>query len=377
MSGMLAPMGIVSGPMAEHFGESVTDITARFGWLTMGNLVGAIAALFVFSWATLRQLMTGVYALIVTSILVLVFANDLLPVGLAMSVVGACCGIGLAGAALIISRSYETERRASMLVITDGFFSIAGIVTSWLAIFLLARNYHWSGTYQFVALIAALIVVLSLTSTLPEAEHPSIKKEERDEHWPAGVWLCLGALFLYTLGQWSFLLWLPNYAETELGAAQEHAGQLVSQFWTGMFAAQIFVAWWVLKIGVRKLVRIAAISTLIFSVPLWTYTDIDGLIVLSAIWGFANFGLLKVTLSFATQLVAKPSARLVSSLLLGATVGTAVSPRITSWIVEATSSHFILAFGSIAYALMMTLLLLAARSSPADSVVADAKTEAI
>lgn len=376
MSGMLAPMGIISGPMSEHFGESVTDITARFGWLTMGNLVGAIIALFIFSWATPRQLLTGVYTLIATSILVMVFANSLLPVGLAMGVVGACCGIGLAGAALIISRTYETERRASMLVITDGFFSIAGIATSWLAIFLLARNLHWSGTYQFVALVAVLIVVLTLTSTLPEAEHPSITDEDRGERWPAGVWLCLGALFLYTLGQWSFLLWLPNYAVTELGAAQEHAGQLVSQFWTGMFAAQIFVAWWVLKIGVHRLVRIAAISTLVFSIPLWTYTGMDGLILLSAIWGFANFSLLKVTLSFATQLVPAPSARLVASLLLGATIGTAVSPRVTSWIVDATSNHFILVFGSIAYALMMTLLMLAARSAPVDIVVTDPKTEA-
>ena len=50
MSGMLAPMGIISGAMAEYFGLPVTDITARFSWLTLGVLVGAIAALVVFDW---------------------------------------------------------------------------------------------------------------------------------------------------------------------------------------------------------------------------------------------------------------------------------------------------------------------------------------
>ena len=377
MSGMLAPMGIISGPMSEHFGESVTQITASFGWLTMGNLTGAIIALFIFDWARLRHLMTGVYVLIVASVLVMALTDNLLAVGIAMGIVGACCGVGLAGAALIISRTYDTERRASMLVITDGAFSVAGIVCSWLAIFLLARHFHWSGTYQFVALIAAVIVALTLTSRLPEAQEESVAQDSPRAPWPVGVWLCLAALFLYTLGQWSFLLWLPNYAETQLGAAQDRAGQVVSQFWTGMFAAQIFVAWWVLKIGVRRLVSIAAISTLVFSVPLWNYTGIEGLIVLSVVWGFANFSLLKITLSFATQLVPVPSARLVSSLLLGATIGTAVSPRVTSWIVEATSNYFILVFGSLAYALMMTLLLLAVRSSKSKGVAVNEEAEAL
>jgi len=176
------------------------------------------------------------------------------------------------------------------------------------------------------------------------------------------VWLCIAGLFLYTLGQWAFLLWLPNYAETELGAPREPAGQLVGQFWTGMFAAQIFVSWWVMKIGVRRLVLICCITTTLFSVPLWALKDIDVLIVMSAAWGFANLGLLKVVLSFATQMLRLPTARLVSSLLLGATIGTAVSPWVTSQVVTATSTHFVLQFGTGCY-LLLTILLIAASNS--------------
>ncbi len=360
MSGMLAPMGIISGAMAEHFGQPVTEITARFSWLTLGILVGAIIALVIFDWIRLRKLLMLVYTVILACLVSLIFLSNLAMIGVALGLVGVCCGIGLAGAALVISRTYETERRASMLVITDGSFSVAGIVCSWIAIFLIAREYHWSGVYQFVALITILIVLLSAASTFPatdDAEQATSGKEI----WPLPVWLCIVALFLYTLGQWAVLLWLPTYAETELGTTREQAGQLVSQFWVGMFAAQIFVAWWVLKVGVRRLVLIAGVTTSLFSIPLWVFGDIDVLIILATLWGFANLSLLKVVLSYATQIIKVPTARLVSSLLLGATVGTAVSPWVTSQIVTATNTHFVLQFGTGCYVALTIMLLTASR----------------
>ena len=359
MSGMLAPMGIISGAMSEHFGQPVTEITARFGWLTIGILIGAITALFIFDWIRLRKLLIMVYGIILTCLVSLIFLTNMTQIGVAIGLVGVSCGIGLPGAALVISRTYETEVRASMLVITDGSFSVAGIVCSWIAIFLIAQEYHWSGVYQFVALITVLIVILSSMSTFPATDAEDHETSE-PEKWPLPVWLCIVGLFLYTLGQWAFLLWLPNYAETELGATREQAGQLVSQFWAGMFAAQIFVAWWVLKIGVRRLVLIAAVSTSLFSIPLWLHGDIDVLIILATVWGFANLGLLKVVLSFATQMLRRPTARLVSSLLLGATIGTGISPWVTSQIVTATNTHFVLQFGTACY-VALTILLLSAR----------------
>ncbi len=362
MSGMLAPMGIISGAMSEHFGQPVTEITARFGWLTFGILIGAIIALFIFDWIRLRYLLVMVYSVILTCLISLYFLSNIEMIGIALGLVGVCCGIGLAGAALVISRTYETAQRASMLVITDGSFSVAGIVCSWIAIFLIARDYHWSGVYQFVALITILIVFLSSLSTFPMTDADADAHESSaPEIWPVTVWFCIAALFLYTLGQWAVLLWLPTYAETELGMTREQAGQLASQFWVGMFAAQIFVAWWVLKIGVRRLALIAAVGTSLFSIPLWVYGDVDLLIILATLWGFANLGLLKVVLSFATQMLRKPTARLVSSLLLGATIGTAISPWLTSQIVAATSTRFVLQFGTGCYVALTILILTASR----------------
>ena len=359
MSGMLAPIGILSAPMAETFNETVSGVTARFSWLTMGVLVGAIIALFAFDVLRLRWLMVGIYSAITACLLALTSVDTLALAGWMLGIVGVCCGIGLPGAALLISRLYADEMRASMLVITDGAFSVSGIVCSWLAVTLVAQQFHWSGTYLFVGLMAALIVVLILLADLPEAR--ANEADELTTQWSPGVWLCLVALFLYTFGQWCFLLWLPNYAEVTLGAPRAEAGQIVGQFWSGMFAAQLFVAWWVVRVGVPRLVVIAGLSTVLFSLPLWLHDSIEGLIWLALLFGFANLGLLKIILSYATQMVTAPSPRLISSLLLGATIGTAVSPWITSQLVELTSNHRILQVGTLSYVCMLVLLVVASR----------------
>jgi len=361
---MLSPIGIISGPMAEYFGLPITEITAGFSWLTLGILVGAIVALFVFDWLPIKRLMVSLYCLISISLLSLTLHDDLAMIRFALGVVGVCCGIGLAGAALTISRTYHAARRASMLVITDSSFSVAGIACSMLATFLIAKELHWASTYQFVALTAAVVIILAILSTFPDtstSDDVSTSATDSTSPWPVTVWLCVASLFLYTLGQYSILLWIPNYAETALGVSRDLSGQIVSQYWMGMFAAQLFVSWWVFKVGVRRIVVLAASACTIFTVPLWMLTDIDALLVMATIWGFSNLALLKVVLSFATQMVVVPTPRLVAGLLLGATTGTAVSPWMTSQVVVITDNYSVLLFGTACFAIMTGLLVAVTR----------------
>lgn len=355
LSAMLAPIGILSGPMAEHFNQPVTEVTRQFSWLTGGILIGAVVALFIFDFVGLKKLFAAIYGVIGLVLFSLSLVDDLETARYILGIVGAGSGVGLAGAAVTISRTFLEDRRASMLVITDGCFSIAGFAASWTAAWLVGLDFDWRLTYQLVGLFAAAIFTITLFSSFPAIEHDH--ETIRSNPWPLPVWLCVGALFLYTLGQYSMLFWLPNYAMTKLSAPELQAGALVGQFWLGMFLAQVFVAWWVLKIGVRKLVRIAALTTLLFSMPLWIHESIDGLLILALVWGFANLALLKAILSLATDMIELPSARLVSLMLLGATTGTAVSPYVTSQIVEWTDNRAILMFGSTCYGILLCLML--------------------
>ena len=116
-----------------------------------------------------------------------------------------------------------------------------------------------------------------------------------------------------------------------------------------------------LKIGVQRLVIIGSLTTMLFSVPLWPYGDVGGLIILAFIWGVANLGLHKIITSFATFMARIPTRRLISGLLLGATLGTAVSSWVTSQIVERSSSYLVLQFAPNCYMALVIVLLLASR----------------
>ena len=161
MSAMLAPIGIISGPMAEHFDMPITEVTKQFSWLTGGILAGAVVALFIFDLFSLKRLFITIYGIISLVLLALFAVESLLIGSLIMGVVGFGSGIGLAGAALTISRTYNDDTRASMLVITDGCFSVAGFVCAWLAAYLVGQHFSWSTTYQLLGLVAISIVVSS------------------------------------------------------------------------------------------------------------------------------------------------------------------------------------------------------------------------
>jgi sugar phosphate permease len=131
-----------------------------------------------------------------------------------LAFVGVGSGVGLAGAAITLSHSYSEDRRASMLVITNGSFSVAGFDIAWTATYLVGKEFNWSATYQLIGFIAATVAILAAISrfpnTLPE-EHVA-----KPSPWPLAVWLCVISLFLYTLGQYSMLFWLPDDAATIL-----------------------------------------------------------------------------------------------------------------------------------------------------------------
>jgi TsgA-like MFS transporter len=370
LSGMLAPIGIVSGPMSEVYGLPVSQITSQFSWLTGGNFMGAVMALIVFDWVDLRRMLVTIYGVLAVGLLSLAHVDSLAYARVVLGVAGVCGGIGLAGAALIIARTYEGERRASLLVITDGCFSVAGFVCGSLASFFVARKLGWTSTYQCIGVLAALIAALSFASDLPATRRKG-PIHRVAVSWPVPVWLCVSALFLYSLGQYSMVFWLPNYASLQLGASPDVGGSIVGKFWLGMFLGQMFVAWWVLRVGLRRLVAIAAITTAFGSIPLWGVFDPSFLPTLALLWGIGNLSMMKSLLSFGTTFVSVPDARLVSGLLLGATLGTALSPAVSSLLVEWTDIRVVLICSTACHVVMLLLVFLSRRMRQGTAVAAN------
>ena len=126
MSGMLAQIGILIGPISQHFGKETTIVSNQFSWLTVGILVGSVISLFIFDHVKIKTLNLLVFTAIILAI-VGFYTVDLYWVNsILLGIIGTGCGIALPAAAIVISRVYTPERRATMLVITDASFSLSG-----------------------------------------------------------------------------------------------------------------------------------------------------------------------------------------------------------------------------------------------------------
>ena len=228
LSGMLAPIGILVQPSAAALGVSAGEMVRTLGFFSTGTLAGSLAAVVLLPSVKLRTLTLSVYGVACCVLLcLLLMPTDLRAIAAMLCVLGACLGIGLAQAALVISRIYSETYRPSMLVATDGSFSLAGFVTASATVFLFTQGAPWASIYGLILAVVLVIFVAAFWLEFPE----NVRSEDSEDAglsvraWPRTIWFLAAALFCYTFGQSSFLIWLPSFAQTSIGlsAAERRA----------------------------------------------------------------------------------------------------------------------------------------------------------
>jgi TsgA-like MFS transporter len=363
MSAFISPLGVVSGSIAGHFGISVTAATAAFTYLTTGVFIGTLAAVFVFDYLRLRQVIVA-GAVVICACVAAMYAIDSLAVfSIALALIGASCGLELSAAAIVISKLFDAKLRASMLLLTDSFYSIAGVASTSLAGVLLARQLHWSSAYLLAVAATACIAVIAMTGRYPPtgaAEHGSGRGVETRD-WPIGVHLVGLAMLIYLVGFVSIYSWVPNYAQATLGIGVEASSEIVSRMFLGMFIGQLVMFFLVLRVRLRPLILVYASLAAMMTVSLWTVEGAARLQLAMLILGLVTGGLFKTILTYGTTLVAVPSAKMVSYLIFHAGLGTAVTPFVSAFIVSRAGMAAALQSATVCYLLTLALVIAAQR----------------
>ena len=363
LSGMLAPIGILVQPSAAALGVSAGEMVRTLGFFSTGTLAGSLAAVVLLPSVKLRTLTLSVYGVACCVLLcLLLMPTDLRAIAAMLCVLGACLGIGLAQAALVISRIYSETYRPSMLVATDGSFSLAGFVTASATVFLFTQGAPWASIYGLILAVVLVIFVAAFWLEFPE----NVRSEDSEDAglsvraWPRTIWFLAAALFCYTFGQSSFLIWLPSFAQTSIGLSAAEGGHLVGQYWLGMFIGQILTVVIVVRLGAVKMSFIGALGCFMAAALLFTYpVSLVSPSMLALIWGVCNFGLLKCLISQATLAFNETPAGLIPSLLLAASLGTACSPLVSSWMVEALGVAAGMMTGLVSLAAVLLLVVAA------------------
>jgi len=356
MSAVISPLGVVSTPIATFYDVSITTATAAFTYLTTGVLVGTAVAIFIFDYLRLQTVIVAGVAFIVGSIYAIYVLEYFFVFALGLAVIGICCGVELSAAAVVISKSYGEKLRASMLLLTDSFYSIAGVLSTGIAGYFVARNYHWSSAYSVAAIASIAIAGLAIFSKYPNTKVDRREDSQSQSEWSLNVHLVGVAMLVYLIGFVSIYSWVPNYAQEAFGASIEAGSLAVSRFFLGMIIGQLVMFFLVLKYPLRILIVIYAILATALTSALWLAGSIEQLQNAMLALGLATGGLFKTVLTFGTTLVKDPSPKMVSYLIFHSGFGTAIAPYVSSVIVENWDMKAALQLVSVCYVTMIILL---------------------
>jgi len=358
LSGTLAPMGLLLEPLSSQFEISTSEAARVLSGFTSGNLLGAFLALFILGRVRYRALVLCIYVSAACTLVMLLVADETRWIWTLLALLGVAFGIGLATAAQLIALIYKEDQRAALLVATDSSFSLAGTVMASLTAYLLLSPIPnlppWLNAYLAIFLAVLLILMLAFV-----ARYPEVARSDKNWGWiqrmPRPVWASGGALYCYTLGQTSILLWLPSMLQA--GSSDVAiGGEAVGRYWFGMFLGQLAAMTLVLVLGRGWVLRFGAVGASVGALAvLLAVSDDQWMIWASLGWGLCNLGVLKMLISLATDCVDNLPDQLIPGLLLMATLGTASSPILTSWLVEGFDPVAAVIFGVTAMFAMLTL----------------------
>ena len=361
MSSVISPLGLITKPISEHYGISITAATTDFSYLTSGLMLGTVISFFIFDMLRIRTIISSFSLLICFSIAAIYFVDIYVLFPIWLLIIGTACGVNMTAAIIVISATYMINLRASMLLLTDSFYSIAGVISTFLAGKFIASQLHWGSAYFLAFVVSLLVALIALSADYPDPTKSEEKEKNKNqkERWPFGFFLIGGALLIYLVGFVSIYSWIPNYTQSQFGIDAEMSSTLVSRFFTGLFIGQLIMFWLVLNFSPTKVMFISSILSTLITTALWNVTTVSLLGTTMLVLGLITGGLFKLIISFGTTLVSNASPKKISYLVLSSAIGTAIAPAVSSFIVEHYGMNTVLQFISFCYCIMIALIYLA------------------
>ncbi|WP_343182489.1 MFS transporter TsgA [Buchnera aphidicola] len=355
---MIVVTGIALNSIAQYFYLSVSEVSNAFTFLNAGILISiflnsTITTIFSFK----EQIILGFF-LIILAIIGFVKFHTILIFCTSMFIFGFVGGLTMSIGTFIITNIYQKAERTSKLLITDSFFSMAGIIFPVAASCLLNHHIFWYWIYIFIGLIYFIIFIITLNIEFPIYNVMHANHVIKNEKYKTSVFiLCVSALF-YILGQLGFISWIPAYAIQNIGMNIQSAGKLVSIFWLSYMIGMWFFSYVLRFFDLQySLTILTGIST-IFMYYFIHNTDILLLNILIAMLGFFSSAIYTVIITLTALQTKIPSQKLINFTLIAGTTGTLLTFIITGPIVYTIGIPGALKIANILYGLVFTLCIL-------------------
>ena len=365
IAGFIAPMGLLSEPMAEQNGISIPAAAAQFSYLTGGVFLGYILSFYVFDLFRIKIVYCAVYAGLVAATLLLHAAGSLLVQSFALLLTGIFASIAVVTAGTIISRGWHGKPRQALLVLQDVVFNGGGIAFTLITTIYVARNLPWTAAYLTAAAIAmAALLLAAVTRIESDTTEHETKAEGRTE-WNAGIVLVGVSVLLFMTAKISVFLWAPQFVEQTFDVGGAESSQLMRNIFTAALLGSIAATYIASRVPIHYLLT----GLLSFGLlSLWSITrstSVETAILLGYFYGLSVSATFNSYTAFGLTFVTTPTHKNVAYLLLCGGIGSTLAPIVSSKTVEWTGNvhaAMMLCVGLMAIVLISVLLL--ARTQP-------------
>jgi len=360
ISGLLNPIGLIGGPVAEWFGIPVTVAVARFGYFTIGVFVGYIASFHIFDYMRLKHVVVIGYSIIAASIACLYLFDHIFVFTVCLFLIGVAASIEVCGASTLVSWLWDGKLRQSVLLAQDAMFNTGGIVFTAITTAFLSREFHWASTYLVVACIALLVSLMAATTRI-EQKHQRGSDSEIVTTWNIGIITVGFSVLLFMTAKISIFIWMPQYVEQVFGAGISQSGRLMQNIFVGALGGSLIGTYLVAKIRVDYFL---AGMLLIGASGMWfmlAASNLHTVLLLAYAVGASVGATFNGYMGFGLSFVQSPTHKNVAYVLLAGGVGSAIAPIFSSKIVAITGTvaSALYACFIIQIVVLITVLLLA------------------
>jgi TsgA-like MFS transporter len=378
MAGLMTQIGVLISPMSDYLGISITASASMFSLLTGGTFAGTFVAMLVYSRFPIQRILQCNYLTFLVLLILLVSLDIRLQwvVSVYLFMLGLCCGVGLAGGAVLIAKLYNEQKRASAFLATDCSFSLGGYIFPSLAIVLLAANQLWMVSYATVGVLVILILVACFFLSFPEnsevAETGLVATAKPTNIWTPRVFIIALALCCYLITQTTFLTWAPNYLQQVLGVDATQAASAIGNYWGPSIFGLLTVTLLVIKVPTRPLLLSVMLIAIILSILLYTTQDPDWFLTITLALGFMTSCIFKLAISVGSQQVHSAPPILVTFLLCAATIGSTAAPALSALVVSifgVSSAMLMTVIGFVLVAMLVVICLLMEKRAKSIQVI--------
>jgi len=347
--------GMVMGNIAEYFNLPVSSMSNTFTFLNAGILISIFLNAWLMEIVPLKTQLRFGFVLMILAVAGLMLTHSLALFSAAMFVLGLVSGITMSIGTFLVTQMYEGRQRGSRLLFTDSFFSMAGMIFSMVAAYLLARSIEWYWVYACIGLVYVAIFILTIGCEFPAlGKHaaPSDKPVVK-EKWGIGVLFLSIAAMCYILGQLGFIAWVPEYVKG-MGMDVSAQGKLVSDFWmsymVGMWAFSFILRFFDLQ---RILTVLAGLAAVLMYLFITSAADHMAWFIMAL--GFFSSAIYTTIITLGSQQTKVASPKLVNFVLTCGTIGTMLTFIVTGPIVAHSGPQAALFTANALYAVVFVM----------------------